>query len=80
MDLSELEVMGGLLGESLEVVDGETVDIPVPAFAEIAIEGYLDPSSPTRDGPFAEFFSFHFLREGCDRITASIYWSIFDFE
>lgn len=59
MDLSELEVMGGLLGESLEVVDGETVDIPVPAFAEIAIEGYLDPSSPTKDGPFAEFTGYY---------------------
>jgi 2,5-furandicarboxylate decarboxylase 1 len=44
MDLSELEVMGGLLGESLEVVDGETVDLPVPAFAEIAIEGYYGPA------------------------------------
>ena len=44
MDTSELEVMGGLLGEALEVVGAETVDIPVPAFAEIAIEGYLDPA------------------------------------
>jgi len=59
MDLSELEVMGGLLGESLEVVDGETVDIPVPAFAEIAIEGYLDPSNQTKDGPFAEFTGYY---------------------
>lgn len=59
MDLSELEVMGGLLGEPLEVVDGETVDIPVPAFAEIAIEGYLDPANETGDGPFAEFTGFY---------------------
>ena len=59
MDLSELEVMGGLLGESLEVVDGETVDLPVPAFAEIAIEGYLDPAGETNDGPFAEFTGYY---------------------
>jgi 2,5-furandicarboxylate decarboxylase 1 len=59
MDLSELEVMGGLLGEPLEVVDGETVDLPVPAFAEIAIEGYLDPANETADGPFAEFTGFY---------------------
>ena len=55
MDSSEYEVMGGFLGEPLQVVDGETIDIPVPAFAEIAIEGYLDPANETADGPFAEF-------------------------
>ena len=59
IDLSELEVMGGLLGEPLQVVNGETVDIPVPAFAEIAIEGYLDPTNETSDGPFAEFTGFY---------------------
>ena len=59
MDTSELDVMGGFLGEALEVVDGETVDIPVPAFAEIAIEGYLDPANESRDGPFAEFTGYY---------------------
>ena len=59
MDTSELEVMGGLLGEALEVVDAETVDIPVPAFAEIAIEGYLDPANETGAGPFAEFTGYY---------------------
>ncbi len=51
--------MGGLLDESLEVTDGETVDIPVPAFAEIVIEGYLDPANETADGPFAEYTGFY---------------------
>ncbi|MEC7489919.1 MAG: UbiD family decarboxylase [Pseudomonadota bacterium] len=59
MDSSELEVMGGLLGEPLEVVNGETVSIPVPAFAEIAIEGYLDPANEAADGPFAEFTGYY---------------------
>ena len=59
IDLSELEVMGGLLGEPLQVVNGDTVDIPVPAFAEIAIEGHLDPTNETSDGPFAEFTGYY---------------------
>jgi len=59
MDASEYEVMGGLLGEPLQVVDGETVGIPVPAFAEIAIEGFLDPANETSDGPFAEFTGYY---------------------
>ena len=59
MDSDELEIMGGLMDEPLEVVPGETVDLPVPAFAEIAIEGYLDPSKEAADGPFAEFTGFY---------------------
>ena len=55
----EYETMGALMGEPLEVVDGETVDIPVPAWAEIAIEGYLDPARETRDGPFSEYTGFY---------------------
>jgi len=59
MDVDELELMGGLMDEPLEVVPAETVDLPVPAFAEIAIEGYLDPDQETSDGPFAEYTGFY---------------------
>lgn len=59
MDADEFEVMGALMDEPLEVIPGETVDLPVPAFAEIAIEGYLDPDQETKDGPFAEFTGFY---------------------
>lgn len=53
----EIEVMGGLLGEPMEVVQGETVDLPIPARAEIVIEGIVDTSEEaTRDeGPFGEY-------------------------
>lgn len=54
-DVDELEVMGGLLGEPVRVTRGETVDLPVPADAEIAIEGWIDPRTTATDGPFAEF-------------------------
>ena len=59
IDQDEYETMGALLDEPLEVVAGDTVDLPVPAFAEIAIEGYLDPAVETKDGPFAEFTGFY---------------------
>lgn len=59
MDSDEYRVMGALLGEALEVVDGESVDIPVPAWAEIAIEGVLDPALETSDGPFSEYTGFY---------------------
>lgn len=59
MEVNEFEMMGALLGESLEVVRGETVDLPIPAWAEIAIEGVIDPSVETSDGPFAEYTGFY---------------------
>jgi len=53
----EMEVMGGLLGEPLEVVQADTVDLPVPARAEIVIEGVVDTSEEAlrQEGPFGEY-------------------------
>jgi 2,5-furandicarboxylate decarboxylase 1 len=50
----ELELIGGLLNEPLEVTDGLTVDLPVPAHAEIVIEGIIDPRRMENEGPFSE--------------------------
>jgi 2,5-furandicarboxylate decarboxylase 1 len=53
----ELEVMGGLLGESVEVVKCKTLDLEVPAHAEIVIEGIVDtdPEKVQNEGPFGEY-------------------------
>ncbi len=59
IDADEYEFMGGLLDEPLEVIAGETIDLPVPAYSEIVIEGYLDPNVETDDGPFAEYTGFY---------------------
>jgi len=58
-DMNELELMGGLLGEPLRVTQAETVDLPVPADAEIAIEGVIDPRNMSTDGPFAEYTGYY---------------------
>ncbi len=55
MDISELRVAGGLLQEPLRVVKGETVDIDVPADAEIIIEGQIPPGVWEEEGPFGEY-------------------------
>ncbi len=54
-DEDELAVIGGLLQEPLEVVRGETVDIPIPAQAELVIEGEIPPGVREPEGPFSEF-------------------------
>ena len=53
----EYDVMGAIRGEPVDLVKCETVDLYVPATAEIVIEGYLqiDPENYDMEGPFAEF-------------------------
>jgi 4-hydroxy-3-polyprenylbenzoate decarboxylase len=53
----EYDVMGAIRGEPVDLVKCETVDLHVPASAEIVIEGYLqlDPANYDVEGPFAEF-------------------------
>jgi 2,5-furandicarboxylate decarboxylase 1 len=53
----ELEVAGGLLGEPVEMVRCKTVDLSVPARAEIVIEGFVDtdPEKTEIEGPFGEY-------------------------
>lgn len=55
----EFELMGGYLGEQLEVTRGETVDLPIPAHAEIVIEGTIDPKCMATDGPYAEYLGYY---------------------
>ena len=50
----ELGVAGGLLGQPLEVVQALTVDLEVPADAEIVIEGRVGPDRTRFEGPFAD--------------------------
>jgi 2,5-furandicarboxylate decarboxylase 1 len=51
----EYETMGGLLGEPLDVVKCKTVDLLVPAYAEVVFEGYILPEVRKPEGPFGEF-------------------------
>jgi 4-hydroxy-3-polyprenylbenzoate decarboxylase len=54
---SELDHIGGLMGRPLEVIKGPITGLPIPAHAEIAIEGEAPPPSiQARDeGPFGEW-------------------------
>jgi 4-hydroxy-3-polyprenylbenzoate decarboxylase len=53
----EWDVMGAYRGDPVELVRCETVDLEVPAAAEIVIEGTIsdDPASYELEGPFGEF-------------------------
>jgi 2,5-furandicarboxylate decarboxylase 1 len=51
----EYEVMGGLMREPLKVVRAKTVDVMVPAYAEVVFEGRILPERREPEGPFGEF-------------------------
>ena len=53
--VDELEIAGALREEPLPVVRCETVDIDVPAHAEIVIEAKIPPHVREPEGPFGEY-------------------------
>jgi len=54
-DLSEYDVAGALNRAPLELVAAETVDLLIPATAEIAIEGRFRTDILEMEGPFGEY-------------------------
>ncbi len=52
--VDELHVTGGLIGQPLNVVKAKTVDLLVPAEAEIVIEGYVSTEFLEPEAPFGE--------------------------
>jgi 4-hydroxy-3-polyprenylbenzoate decarboxylase/2,5-furandicarboxylate decarboxylase 1 len=52
--VDEIELAGALRGEPVEVVRAETVDLTVPATAEMIIEGTIQPKAREIEGPFGE--------------------------
>ena len=53
-NLDELHVAGGLVGSPINVVKCKTVDLYVPAEAEIVVEGFIDTEWLEHEGPFGE--------------------------
>jgi 2,5-furandicarboxylate decarboxylase 1 len=62
--LDEIEIAGGYLGESVRLVKCETVDLEVPADAEIVLEGHIPPHYREDEGPFSEFQDYYVTGTG----------------
>lgn len=63
-DFDELEYGAGILGEDIEMIKCETIDLEVPAHAEVVIEGFVHPTDRMPEGPFGEFTTFGAGAEG----------------
>lgn len=55
----EYDIAGGLLGEPLRLVRCHSVDLEVPAEAEIVLEGSLHADEQIEEGPVSEFPGFY---------------------
>jgi 2,5-furandicarboxylate decarboxylase 1 len=55
IDVDEFAIAGGMLGEPLEMVKCETLDLEVPAQAEIILECEIHPTEREREAPFGEY-------------------------
>jgi UbiD family decarboxylase len=66
-DVGKFEVVGGLLGEPLQVAPCLTADLHVPATAEIVIEGEILPGVREPEGPFGEFTGY-FSRRSTEHV------------
>ena len=57
--VSEYDYAGGLRGEPVEVIIGEYTGLPIPASAEIVIEGECLPNDMKEEGPFGEWTGYY---------------------
>jgi 2,5-furandicarboxylate decarboxylase 1 len=53
--IDEFHVAGGLRGAPVKLIRCETIDVEVPAFAEVVIEGVTIPGERVADGPYGEY-------------------------
>lgn len=53
--VEEYAIAGGIAGEAIELVKCKTVNLEVPATAEIVLEGELPTDTLEREAPFGEF-------------------------
>ena len=57
--IDEIVFAGWLRGNGMEMVRTRTVDLEVPAEAEIVLEGYVDPGERRREGPFGDHTGYY---------------------
>lgn len=62
-DLDEMLFAGFLRSKAVEMVQCETVDVDVPANAEIILEGYVEFDEQRTEGPFGDHTGFYSLED-----------------
>ena len=69
--VGELMVAGFLKGSAVQLVECKTVELEVPANAEIVLEGWVDASDTGMEGPFGDHTGLLHARPRSSRSSAS---------
>jgi len=56
---SGYDVVSSLRGEPVEIVKSQIFGLPIPAAAEIVLEGEIDPTKLRNEGPFGEYTGYY---------------------
>jgi len=62
-EVEEFMIAGFLRGKPVEIVRCETVDLEVPAHAEIVLEGYVELGELRTEGPFGDHTGFYTMQD-----------------
>ena len=62
-EIEEFMIAGFLRGKPVEIVKCETVDLEVPAHAEIVLEGYVEVGELRGEGPFGDHTGFYTMTD-----------------
>ena len=62
-DLDEMVFAGFIRQEGVELVKAKTVDLLVPAQAEIVLEGYVTPGEERSEGPFGDHTGYYSMAD-----------------
>jgi len=62
-EVEEFMIAGFLRGKPVEIVQCETVDLQVPAHAEIVLEGYVELGEMRTEGPFGDHTGFYTMTD-----------------
>jgi 4-hydroxy-3-polyprenylbenzoate decarboxylase len=62
-DMDEMTVAGFIREEGVELVKARTVDLLVPAQAEIVLEGYVVPGEERLEGPFGDHTGYYSMED-----------------
>jgi UbiD family decarboxylase len=57
--MCELNYIGAILKQQVEVVNGQLTGLPFPSASEIVIEGWAHPGDERIEGPFGEFHGYY---------------------
>jgi UbiD family decarboxylase len=68
MDVDEFEIAGALLGRPVELVKCRTIDVEVPAEAELVLEGQILGGVHEDEGPYGEYTGY-----STDRSTRNVF-------